>query len=34
MKELAKKFEELVVWWKAHQFMLAAYSKAILNPKF
>jgi hypothetical protein len=31
MKEPAKKFEELVVWQKAHQFVLAAYFKAILN---
>jgi len=38
MREPAKKFEDLVVWQKAHQSLLSefsklleAYSKAILN---
>jgi hypothetical protein len=31
MKEPPKKYEEWVVWQKSHQFVLAAYSKAILN---
>jgi hypothetical protein len=31
MKATAKRFEDLVVWQKAHQFVLAAYSQAILD---
>ena len=38
MRDPAKRFEDLVVWQKAHQFVLAevsklleAYSQAILN---
>jgi hypothetical protein len=29
MREPAKTFEDLVVWQKAHQFVLAGYMRAI-----
>jgi hypothetical protein len=31
MRTPATRFEDLVVWQKAHQFVLAGYSQAILN---
>jgi hypothetical protein len=36
MKAPATRFEDLVVWKKARQFVLAAYSQAILDltPEF